>query len=85
MDAVNTLSNRELEVAWEWVDGLSADEIADKLFIAYDTVRNHKRAIMKKLNVRSALVVAKLMARHDPEKYLNGLGILITMIILLNR
>lgn len=48
-----SLSHRELEVLQLIVDGLDNNEIADKLFISIQTVRNHIRHIYEKLHVHS--------------------------------
>lgn len=47
------LSNRELEVLELIVNGFDNQEIADKLFISVQTVRNHIRHIYEKLHVHS--------------------------------
>ncbi len=47
------LSERETEVLSLLVDGLSNEEISNKLFISIQTVRNHIRHIYEKLHVHS--------------------------------
>ena len=54
------LTARELEVVRGIEDGLSYQLIADRLFISLDTVRNHLRAVYRKLHLNSR---AELMAR----------------------
>lgn len=51
MPAVSTLSQRELDVLRLVVDGLSNQEIADKLILSVETVKTHMRHIMEKLAV----------------------------------
>jgi DNA-binding NarL/FixJ family response regulator len=46
------LSDRELEVLRLVTTGASNKEIADKLFIAEGTVKNHVTSILGKLGVR---------------------------------
>lgn len=59
---LDKLSSREKEVAVLLVDGLKTDEVAGQLFISPFTVRNHLRAIFKKLAVSShADLMLKLM------------------------
>lgn len=47
------LTTREIEILQQLVLGLDNQEIADKLFIAYETVRNHIKHIYEKLHVHS--------------------------------
>lgn len=47
------LTSRELELLQQLVLGLDNQEIADKLFISYETVRNHVKHIYEKLHVHS--------------------------------
>ena len=48
---VETLSLREREVLGLLAEGLSNQEMADRLFIALDTVKGHNRRIFEKLGV----------------------------------
>ncbi|MBI5727529.1 MAG: response regulator transcription factor [Ignavibacteriales bacterium] len=47
------LTTRESEILTELVDGLDSKQIAGKLFISYETVRNHLKHIYEKLHVCS--------------------------------
>lgn len=47
------LTPRENEILALLVDGIDSHSIADKLFISYETVRNHLRNIYRKLQVTS--------------------------------
>jgi DNA-binding NarL/FixJ family response regulator len=49
----HSLTARELEILQHLVLGIDNHEIADKLFISYETVRNHIRHIYEKLHVHS--------------------------------
>ncbi|MBG9447418.1 response regulator [Cytobacillus firmus] len=49
----NTLTEREKEILFELVKGLSNKEIAEALFISDKTVKIHINKIFKKLNVKS--------------------------------
>jgi len=49
----NQLSERELEITRMFAEGLSADEIACKLFISSHTVRTHRKNILKKTNSKN--------------------------------
>jgi two-component system, NarL family, response regulator LiaR len=46
------LSKRELEVLQLMADGLSNQEIADKLFVSLNTVKTHSSKVFEKLNVK---------------------------------
>jgi LuxR family maltose regulon positive regulatory protein len=50
---IEPLSDRELEVLSLVADGLSNQQIAEKLFVALSTVKKHMGAIFGKLNVSS--------------------------------
>lgn len=47
------LSDREQEILSLLVQGLNNEEIAEKLFISYTTVKNHLRHIYEKMHVHS--------------------------------
>jgi DNA-binding NarL/FixJ family response regulator len=53
-DAVSDLTTREHEVLACLVDGLTYAETAERLAIAFETVRSHVRHIYRKLKVRNA-------------------------------
>jgi DNA-binding NarL/FixJ family response regulator len=48
------LSNREKEILVLMIEGEAFADIAEKLFISYETVRTHVKRIYKKLHVASA-------------------------------
>ena len=52
MNAVETLSARELEVARLVAEGFSSKEIADRLDLSVRTVEKHRANIMDKINVK---------------------------------
>ena len=52
VDAVQTLSGRELEVARLVAEGFSSKEIADRLDLSVRTVEKHRANIMDKVNVK---------------------------------
>ena len=59
------LTPREKEVLTALVDGLDYKQIAERLFISFDTVRNHLRHIYEKLQVHSkSEAVAKALKRR---------------------
>lgn len=50
---VNSLTERELEILQQICQGLSNDEIADKLFISPKTVKSHKSNLLEKTNSKN--------------------------------
>jgi two-component system, NarL family, nitrate/nitrite response regulator NarL len=66
-----SLSRRELEVLQLLSEGLSTSEVADRLFLSVNTVRNHVTHLMSKLGARSRLeavnvAVRRGLIRFDP-------------------
>lgn len=49
----HNLSKREREIVVEIGNGLSSEQIAEKLFLSYYTVESHKKNIFLKLNVNT--------------------------------
>ncbi len=59
------LSEREKEILSNLVQGLDNRQIADVLFISYETVRNHVKHIYEKLHVNSRTqAVSKALTEH---------------------
>jgi DNA-binding NarL/FixJ family response regulator len=63
--AASPISVRELEVMTLLAEGLSNKQIADRLGIREQTVKNHVTRTMEKLGVRNRLEVGLLAARHN--------------------
>jgi DNA-binding NarL/FixJ family response regulator len=61
------LSTREREIVEALGSGRRVKDIAQDLVISTHTVRNHLKAIYRKLNVRSQFELISLMARHSKE------------------
>lgn len=53
------LSKREREIVVEIGNGLSSEQIAEKLFLSYYTVESHKKNIFLKLNVNTTAELIK--------------------------
>lgn len=64
-EEMSQLSARELEVLKLIGEGLSNQEIADKLFISIRTVESHKTNMMKKVNLRSSVDLVKFAIRNN--------------------
>jgi DNA-binding NarL/FixJ family response regulator len=58
-----TLTPREQEIMALLAQGLSAKQIAEKLFISPKTVENHRSNILRKLNMHSTLELVRHAAR----------------------
>jgi DNA-binding CsgD family transcriptional regulator len=54
----STLSNREMEIAILISENLTDEEIANKIFRSIDTIKNHRRAILRKLNLKNKTDIA---------------------------
>lgn len=63
-EAEYDLTSREREILAELVNGFDNKQIADNLFISYETVRNHVKHIYEKLHV-SSRSQAVLKAIHE--------------------
>lgn len=55
----SSLSKREKEIVIEIGQGLSSEQIAEKLFLSYYTVETHKKNIYLKLNVKTTAELIK--------------------------
>lgn len=62
---IESLTAREIDVLRELATGATNREIADRLFIAENTVKNHVRKILDKLNLRNRREAARFARRHD--------------------
>jgi DNA-binding NarL/FixJ family response regulator len=58
-----TLTPREQEIMRLLAEGLSAKEIAEKLFISPKTVENHRANIMNKLGLHSTMELVRYAAK----------------------
>ena len=61
----NEISPREAEIISEICNGLSNQEIADKLFISLQTVKDHTSRIYMKTNVRNRMQLMALVRGMD--------------------
>jgi two-component system, NarL family, invasion response regulator UvrY len=64
---INSLSVREIGVARLLRQGLSAKEIAARLFISLKTVEAHRHNILKKLKLKTTVSMVKFMDTHAIE------------------
>lgn len=55
----SSLSKREKEIVVELGNGLSSEQIAEKLFLSYYTVETHKKNVFLKLNVKTTSELIK--------------------------
>jgi two-component system nitrate/nitrite response regulator NarL len=61
------LTEREWEVMRALIDGLSTQQIADRLDVRRSTARTHVQNLLNKLGVHSRLQAAALMTAHASE------------------
>ena len=61
----SVLTDKEKEVVVGLVDGLSYQQIADRLFISVETIRSHIKNIYKKLHVHSKAEVIKKSLKDE--------------------
>jgi DNA-binding NarL/FixJ family response regulator len=59
----DALTPREQEIMVLVVNGMSSQQIADKLFISPKTVKNHRSRIMRKLDVNSVIDLVRHAAK----------------------
>ena len=59
----DSLTPREQEVMGMVAEGLSTNEISERLFISPKTVENHRSSIMRKLNLHSTIEIARYAAK----------------------
>jgi DNA-binding NarL/FixJ family response regulator len=57
------LTAREQEVMGLLAEGLSTDQVSDKLFISRKTVENHRHSIMRKLDLHSTIDLTRYAAK----------------------
>jgi len=63
---IETLTERELQVARLVVDRKTNSEIAAELFLSQKTVETHLRNIFRKIDVSSRVALARAVERADP-------------------
>jgi DNA-binding NarL/FixJ family response regulator len=62
-NAYDTLTPREQEIMGLVAEGLSTNEISERLFISPKTVENHRSSIMRKLDLHSTIEIARYAAK----------------------
>jgi DNA-binding NarL/FixJ family response regulator len=60
-EALDALSERQLQVLTLLADGCSYEEIAERLFITVNTVKFHVRSIFVRLGVRNRMAAARML------------------------
>ena len=64
-DAKPVLTRREKEVLFEIAEGLTNQQIAEKLCISITTVSSHRQNLMLKLEANNTAVLIKTAAKHN--------------------
>jgi DNA-binding NarL/FixJ family response regulator len=65
ISAIDHLTARELEVLGEISKGATNKEIAERLFISVNTVKNHVHEILNKLELKNRREAASFAIRHE--------------------
>ncbi|KFF15748.1 LuxR C-terminal-related transcriptional regulator [Chryseobacterium sp. JM1] len=60
-----TITHREKDVLKLMAQGLNSPEIAEKLFLSYHTVENHKRNLRKKTNTKTSAELIAFTMNHS--------------------
>ncbi|SFN40426.1 PAS fold-containing protein [Chryseobacterium oleae] len=60
-----TITNREKDVLKLMAQGFNSPEIAEKLFLSYHTVENHKRNLRKKTNTKTSAELIAFTMNHS--------------------
>jgi DNA-binding CsgD family transcriptional regulator len=74
-ESYEPLTDRELEILRLIADGLSNQQIADRLFLTLDTIKWHNKHVFQKLGVRSrtqAIVRARILGLFKVERGLRN-------------
>jgi DNA-binding NarL/FixJ family response regulator len=61
--AEDHLTPREIEILTLIAEGKSSKEIAEKLFLSFRTIQNHRTKIMRKLRLRKSADLVKYAIR----------------------
>lgn len=62
---IPVLTRREKEVLQHIAQGLSTQEIADKLFISFNTVESHKKNLRSKFDVRNSAEMVRIAMERN--------------------
>jgi PAS domain S-box-containing protein len=62
---LSSLTKRELQVFSQIGEGLTNQEIAEKLFLAVETVKTHRKNMMSKINLNSTREIIKFCIEHQ--------------------
>ena len=62
-DSYDSLTPREQEIMVLLAEGMSTNQIADKLFISPKTAENHRSSIMRKLKIHSTIELVRYAAK----------------------
>ncbi len=65
---IEILTNREIDIFYELTTGASNQEIAERLFISENTVKNHVHNILEKLEMSNRREVTSYAIRHGLTK-----------------
>lgn len=72
IEALNLLTNRELNILYEISRGLKNKEIAEKLFLSEKTIKNYVTSIFKKIEVEDRVQATIYAIKNNIEDFYNN-------------
>jgi DNA-binding CsgD family transcriptional regulator/PAS domain-containing protein len=63
--AIFRISSRELEVLEQFANGLSTEQVANKLFVSANTIKTHRKNILFKMGVQNTSEAIKIAFQHQ--------------------
>ena len=73
-DSCARLTPRQVEVAWHFVLGSRAADVAARIGIATNTIRNHIRDSYARLGVHTKAALASYLVRHHLGEFLRAVA-----------
>ncbi|GAB4044245.1 response regulator transcription factor [Spirosoma litoris] len=64
IDPDKLLSKREIEILKWAIEGYSSKQIADKLFLSFNTVNTHRRNMLRKTNSQNSMDLLRYAIQH---------------------
>jgi DNA-binding NarL/FixJ family response regulator len=61
----HSITPRQNEIIKLLIKGFSTQEIADRMNVSVNTVKNHKQVLFRKVNVKSSVELINFAAQHQ--------------------